>query len=56
MKFKSIHFYWTALAVTTIAFTFSLFANPTTNDNNIPLDTTAHNVHSDNPIDNTVDK
>lgn len=51
-------FYWSALVITTIAFTFSLFANPTTNDNsnNIPLDTTAHNVHSDNPIDNTGDK
>jgi hypothetical protein len=36
MKLTPMKFYWTMLIVITIAFTFSLFANPTTNDTRTP--------------------
>ena len=54
MKLTPIKFYWTALAVTTIAFTFSLFTNPTTDDNTntILSDTVNVNTTSDMiPVD-----
>lgn len=57
MNFKSIHFYWTALTVTITAFIFSIFYHPSYADsNNIPVNTTAPVIHSNNPIDSTGDK